>query len=177
LTISLASLVAGFSLIQHDVVIGIWSLTIGVLLLTMLISSNDWYRRGRRSKPGSVEAVMNRDVVIVPPSLNVQDFINRVLKNNRFTSFPVAEEGRLHGLILLSELKSVPRERWPDLTARDVMRPVDESMFIATTAPVAEAAALLASNGIGRAAVIDSAGLVVGYLSESDLNAGRRPIL
>ncbi|MGH9765362.1 MAG: CBS domain-containing protein, partial [Blastocatellia bacterium] len=57
---------------------------------------------------------------------------------------------------------------WATLKARDVMRPVDDSMFINSTAPVAQAKSLLAKNGIGRAAVLDASGVVVGYISQSD---------
>jgi CBS domain-containing protein len=112
---------------------------------------------------------MSRDVVMVAPDLKVQDFIDKVLRNNRFTSFPVAVDGKLHGLIVLEELKGVPREKWAGLTTAEVMKPVDESMFIRAGAAVAQAKSLLSRNGIGRAAVLDDRGLVVGYISRSDV--------
>jgi CBS domain containing-hemolysin-like protein len=73
-------------------------------------------------------------------------------------------------MLLLQELKQVPRERWSDLTAAQVMRPVDDSMFVAAGVPVAEARARLASNGLGRAVVLDSNGLIVGYVSLRDID-------
>src|SRR5262252_3070161 len=167
LTISFASIVCGIWWLNKDLVISMWSLTIGVLLLVMLVSS----RRtpvGRRPKPGSVEEVMTREVVVIRPEIKVQEFVDGVLRNNHFTSFPVGANRRLHGMLLLQELKQVPRERWRDLTAAQVMRPVDESMFVAAQARVAEAKAKLASNGLGRAVVLDSNGLIVGYLSLRD---------
>jgi Zn-dependent protease len=166
LTISLALLVYGLIAIRTDIVFGLWSLIIGLLLATMLLSQT---RGGRKPAPGTVEALMSRDVVMVSPEIRVQDFITTVLKNNRFTSFPVAVDGRLHGLILLEELKRVPREKWPAITAGEVMKPVDDSMFINARATVAEAKSLLSRNGIGRAAVLDGKGLVVGYISKSDV--------
>ena len=169
LTISMALLFSGVYLIFVDIVTGLWCLIIGLLLATMLVSSRRKAAGGRPPAPGTVEEVMTHEVVTVAPSLNVQDFIDKVLRNNRFTSFPVALEGRLHGLILLEELKNFPPEKWPSLTAGEVMRPIDQSMFIAARAPVGEARSLLERNGIGRAAVVDSSGLLIGYVTTGDV--------
>jgi len=169
MTISLALLVSGVLMIGKDIVTGLWSLIIGLLLATMLVSQTRGNRGGRKPLPGTVESLMSRDVVMVAPEIRIQDFVDKVLRNNRFTSFPVAVEGRLHGLIVLDELKRVPREEWPLLTAGEVMKPVDDSMFLKATASVAEAKSLLSRNGIGRAAVLDGRGRVVGYISKSDV--------
>jgi Zn-dependent protease len=147
----------------------LWCMTIGVIMAIMLGTS-----RGRaygvwRVKRGTVEDVMNTDVVLVPPEMKVQDFIDKVLQNNRHTSFPVAREKRLHGLLLLEELKSYPRDEWPTLKASDVMRPVDSSMFISAMMPVGEAKGVLACNGLGRAVVLDTRGFIVGYVSLQDV--------
>src|SRR5262249_19743710 len=69
----------------------------------------------------------------------IEEFINKILNNNHHTSFPVVSDGRLHGFLLLSELKAIPSERWPALEARQVMRPVDNSMFVNSTATIAQA--------------------------------------
>jgi Zn-dependent protease/CBS domain-containing protein len=149
----------------------LWCMTIGVIMALMLGTS-----RGRaygvwRVKRGTVEDVMNTDVVLVSPDMKVQDFIDRVLQNNRHTSFPVARDKRLHGLLLLEELKSYPPDEWPTLKASDVMRPVDSSMFISSMMPVGEAKGVLACNGLGRAVVLDTRGLIVGYVSLQDLGS------
>ena len=170
LTISMALLFSGVYLIFVDIVTGLWCLIIGLLLATMLVSSRRKATGGRTAAPGTVEEVMTHEVVTVAPTIKVQDFINTVLRNNRFTSFPVALEGRLHGLILLEELKQYPPDRWPDLTASQVMRPIDQSMFIAARTPVGEARSLLERNGIGRAAVVGPSGLLVGYLTVKDFD-------
>ena len=169
LTISFASIVCGIWWLNKDLVISMWSLTIGVLLLVMLVSTQR-LPTGRRPAPGSVEEIMTREVVVVRPDIKVQEFVDGVLRNNHFTSFPVGANRRLHGMLLLQELKQVPREKWSDLTAAQVMRPVDDSMFVAARAPVAEAKARLAGNGLGRAVVLDSNGLIVGYVSLRDLD-------
>lgn len=158
-----------YTFLFKDFITGVWCVTIGVVIALMLATADGRSRGVWRVQRGTVEDVMNRDVVLISPDMKVADFINKVLKNNRHTSFPVASDKRLHGLLLLEELKSVAREDWPRLTARDCMRPVDESMFISVLTPVAEARARVESNGLGRAVVLDSRGLIVGYVSLRDI--------
>jgi len=151
---------------------------VGLMIALMLGTTEGRSRGAWRVKRGTVEDVMNRDVVQIPPDMKVTDFINKVLNNNHHTSFPVVQERRLHGMLLLEELKQVPREDWSRLEAREVMRPVDAAMFIDSNMPIAQAQSVLANNGLGRAVVLDSNGLIVGYVSLRDVsrtatNAGK----
>jgi CBS domain-containing protein len=140
-------------------------------MIALMLGTTEGRNRGPwRVKRGTVEDVMNRDVVQIPPEMKVTDFINKVLNNNHHTSFPVVQERRLHGMLLLEALKQVPREDWPRLEAREVMRPVDGSMFINSSTPIPDAKSMLSNNGLGHAVVLDSNGLIVGYLSLRDLS-------
>jgi CBS domain-containing protein len=152
---------------------GIWLLTVGLIIALMLGTTEGRNFGSWRVKRGTVEDVMKRDVVQVPPTMKVSDFVNKVLSNNHYTSFPVVDNRRLHGLLLLDELKSVPKAQWPQLLARDVMRPVNDAMFMNINTPLAQAASLLQSNGIGRAIVLDANGYIAGYVSLNDLAATR----
>jgi Zn-dependent protease/CBS domain-containing protein len=170
LMIAITLVVAGiYSFLYQEWITGLWSVIIGLMIALLLGTSEGRTRGVWRVKRGTVEDVMNPDVVLVPPNMRVSDFIDNVLKNNHHSSFPVARERRLHGLLLLEELKSVPRERWPHLEVSSVMRPVDGSMFIDSVAPVERAKAALKANGLGRAVVLDSNGLIIGYVSLRDL--------
>ena len=155
-----------------DWVMGMWMMIVGLMIALMLGTTEGRSRGVWRVKRGTVEDVMNRDVVQIPPGMKVNDFISKVLKNNHHTSFPVVQERRLHGLLLLDELKQVPREDWSRLEAREVMRPVDASMFINANTPIVQAQSILSSNGLGRAIVLDSGGLIVGYVSLRDIGVG-----
>jgi Zn-dependent protease/predicted transcriptional regulator len=157
----------------REKITGIMSVLVGVIIALMLGSTEGRAVGQRRAKRGTVEEVMNRDVVLISPDMKVDDFVNGVLNHNRHTSFPVARDNRLHGLLMLEELKAVPREDWPRLFARDVMRPVDEAMFISAAATIPAAEAKLAKNGLGRAVVLDSNGKIVGYVTLHDIKKGR----
>ena len=172
LMIAITLIAAGiysFMMVPDYGITGLWMTIIGLMIALMLGTTEGRTRGVWRVKRGTVEDVMNRDVVQIPPGMKVTDFINKVLSNNHHTSFPVVQERRLHGMLLLDELKQVPREQWPGLEAREVMRPVDGSMFLDANTPIAEAQSMLSNNRLGRAVVLDSNGLIVGYVSLRDV--------
>lgn len=169
IAITLAALGIAYFLLV-DWVWGMWMMIVG-LMVGLMLGTTEGRRRGVwRVKRGTVEDVMNRDVVQIPPEMKVTDFINRVLRNNHHTSFPVVQARRLHGMLLLDELKQVPREEWSRLEARDVMRPVDASMFIDVNMPIPQAQSILSKSVLGRAVVLDGNGLIVGYVSLRDVS-------
>ena len=176
LMIAITLIVAGiffFILFPDYGITGLWMMIIGLMIGLMLGTTEGRSRGVWRVKRGTVEDVMNRDVVQIPPNMKVTDFINKVLNNNHHTSFPVVLERRLHGMLLLEELKQTPREEWSRLEAREVMRPVNASMFINANTPIPQAQSMLATNGLGRAVVLDSNGFIVGYVSLRDVSKVR----
>jgi Zn-dependent protease/CBS domain-containing protein len=176
LMIALTLIAAGiysFIMVPDYGITGLWMMIVGLMIALMLGTTEGRSRGVWRVKRGTVEDVMNRDVVQIPPEMKITDFINKVLNNNHHTSFPVVQERRLHGMLLLDELKQVPREEWSRLEAREVMRPVDGSMFIKASTPIPEAKSILSNNELGRAVVLDSNGLIVGYVSLHDVGKSR----
>ena len=76
---------------------------------------------------------------------------------------------RLHGILSLASLREVPQEKWQELIVRDVMEPIDESLFITVRASIEHARRKLKMNSLGFLAVIDQDGLLVGHLNAKDL--------
>jgi Zn-dependent protease len=156
-----------------DWVMGMWMMVVGLIVALMLGTTEGRAHGVWRVRRGTVEDVMNRDVVQVPPEMKVGDFITKVLENNHHTSFPVVGDRRLHGMLFLEDMKSVSREMWSSLEVREVMRPVDDSMFINLNMPIRQAQQAVTKSGLGRAIVLDGNGFVAGYVSLGDLNKGR----
>ena len=159
-----------FIMVPDYGITGLWMMIIGLMIALMLGTTEGRNRGVWRARRGTVEDVMNRDFVQIPPEMKITDFINKVLNNNHHTSFPVVQERRLHGMLLLDDLKQAPREDWSGLEAREVMRPVDGSMFIDSSTPIPEAKSILLNNRLGHAVVLDSNGLIVGYVSLRDVS-------
>jgi Zn-dependent protease/CBS domain-containing protein len=158
-----------------------WLLVLGVFLKSA--AENDYRYRERQSADeqtrrddgkqwdvdGTVGAVMRSPAVSVPPELSVAEFIDQILAAHRHTHFPVARDGRLHGVLSLDRLREEPQEKWERLTVGEVMNPIDESLFITVRASVEHARHKLNMNRLGFLAVIDQDGLLIGHLNAKDL--------
>jgi len=164
----------------QDFMVAAWLLIVG----TFLKSAAESDYRNRRSRadedacqpsnefitmPGTVGAIMNSPAVSLAPELRVSEFIDHVLPANRHVNFPVAQEGRLHGILSLKRLREVPRERWEQTVIRDVMEPIHEDFFIPARASLKHAQHKLKVNQLGYLAVIDQDGLLVGSLNAADI--------
>ncbi|MCG3163576.1 MAG: putative zinc metalloprotease Rip3 [Acidobacteria bacterium] len=165
----------------QDFVVAIWLLVLGVFLKSA--AESDYRHReqqfaSEQTQPhdrkqwegsGAVGAVMQSPVVSVTPDLSVAEFIDRILTTHRHTIFPVARDGRLHGVLSLAKLREEPREKWEKLTIGEVMEPIDESLFITVRASVEHAQHKLKMNSLGFLAVIDQDGFLIGHLNAKDL--------
>ena len=158
-----------------------WLLVLGVFLKSA--AENDYRYREQQSAgeqtrrddgkqwdiDGTVGAVMRSPAVSVPPELSVAEFIDQILAAHRHTHFPVARDGRLHGVLSLNRLREEPQEKWERLTIGEVMDPIDESLFITVRASLEHARHKLDMNSLGFLAVIDQDGLLIGHLNAKDL--------
>jgi Zn-dependent protease/CBS domain-containing protein len=154
-----------------DWVMGMWMIIVG-LIVALMLGTTEGHAHGMwRARRGTVEDVMNRDVVQIPPEMKVGDFIKKVLENNHHTTFPVARDRRLHGMLFLEDMKTTSRDELTSLEVREVMRPVNDSMFIHINTTLQQAEQAVSRNGLGRAVVLDSNGFIAGYVSSSDLKS------
>jgi len=164
----------------QDFLVAAWLLIVGVFLKTA--AENDYRNRKQRASedtiypqneqvttPGTVGAVMNAPAVSIIPELRISEFVDRILPSNRFTNFPVAIEGRLHGVLSLQRLREVPSERWEQTIIRDVMEPISEELFITARASLEHAQRKLRVNRLGFLAVVDQNGMLVGSLNAADV--------
>ena len=111
----------------------------------------------------SVEDAMLMPVSIEPDS-DVMKFVDHVLPFHRQTIFPVAKNRQLYGILLLEDLKKLPREAWRETKIQAVMRPITPDYFIESNVSLVEARELMRVNGIGALGVIDAKGNLVGFL-------------
>ncbi len=142
---------------------GLWAVLVGLFLLG---AATNVVRSARA--PATVGDVMAAPVAI-EPDLEISRFIDEILPLHRQTSFPVAHNRRLLGILSLEDLKKIPRDQWRNRRARDVMRTVNSSLFIRESAPMAAAREVMQRNGLGALAVIADSGELVGYLRNGRL--------
>jgi CBS domain-containing protein len=158
-----------FELFAGDVVDGIWIAFIGLFLLSAGSSeeAGTTIKALLRSVP--VSAAMTSQVVTVPDWLTVEQFLESVAPQHRFTTYPVHDlSGKLTGLVRLSELMRVASSNRGQKRLSDCGRPISQ---VPTTRPGEELAALIDRLGGAsdqRVLVFDH-GQLVGIVSPADV--------
>ena len=102
--------------------------------------------------------------VVVAPETTLLHLVDHILPMHRQAVFPVARDHQLYGMLLLEDMKPIPRDRWVKTRAQDVMRPVMREHFVGTSASFGEAKNVMQENGIGAVAVLNANGDLVGFL-------------
>jgi len=77
-------------------------------------------------------------------------------------------DGRVTGLLTVTDLKKVPREEWPTTSARNAMVPAGEVATVEPATPANEAVRLMAERDVHQLPVIEGAQLV-GILTRGDV--------
>jgi Zn-dependent protease len=149
---------------------GFWSVLVGLFLFDAAYSVVKHVRVRLRNV---VSEAMSAPYSI-EPDLLISNLINSVLPMHRQVAFPVAQNQRLHGMLSLEDLKSLPRERWHLTRARDVMRPIAPRFFVEPNATLDYAQELMKRNGIGSVAVVGRTGELVGFLQTGKFKRKKR---
>jgi len=154
----------------HAYFMGLWSVLVGLFLLDAAVSV---VRQSQSLRTAIVSDAMSPPFAL-EPDLLVSRFIDEVLPLHRQTAFPVASNGRLHGIISLQDLKSLPRESWRVKRACDVMRPIAPQMFVTQTTTLMHARELMQTNGVGSLAIVDQKGDLIGFLQSGTLRVRKK---
>lgn len=144
---------------------GFWTILVGIFLFD---AARGIIKQVNEFENLSVEEAMQLPVTVEPES-SVMQFVDTILPLHRQTIFLVAEKKQFYGVLMLEDLKKLPRDDWPKTKIRQAMRPVAPEYFVETTAPLTEAKLLMRENGIGVLGVINTHGELVGFLQRGRL--------
>jgi len=138
---------------------GLWSVLVGLFLW-------DASRATVKSSTAGSHTVSEAMVapISVEPDTLISHFVDAILPTHLRAAMPVAQGPRLHGILTLKDLKSLPRERWHLTRVREVMRPIGPLLFVEPSTPLMQAERLMRENGAGALAVVNSAGDLIGFL-------------
>jgi len=149
---------------------GLWSALVGLFLFDAAYSV---VKHSREQNRHVVSDAMSAPFSIEPDTL-ISQLIDTILPLHRQTAFPVALHRRLHGILSLEDLKSLPREKWHQTRARDVMRPIAPRFFVQPNATLEFAKELMSRNGVKSLAVVGKNGELVGFLQNGKFKRQRR---
>lgn len=146
---------------------GIWIAFIGWFLL-QAAQAEATHAILRQAFEGlTVREVMTPDPEAVPPSMSVEDFLQRAGGPRGHSTYPVIEGGRLAGMVSLRLAGRVRPEERSRTAIADVMVPRGDVPTISPETGIEETLQRL-QEGPGRALVTED-GAVAGILSRSDL--------
>jgi Zn-dependent protease len=144
---------------------GGWTIIVGLFLLDAAVKVVKGVKDTRLLTVGDAMS----PPIAIEPGLTVSRLVDDVLPLHRQTSFPVAIKGRLHGILSLVDLKSLPRERWANTPVQTVMHPIGPGFFVLPSTTLEAARELMKENGVGSIAVIDAHGQLIGFLQSGKI--------
>ena len=163
--ISITLIVVGLyiALGRRDFFTGLWTVVVGIFLLD---SATGIIKQTNDDELTTVSEVMSLPFAILPED-NVLHFVDNILPLYRQTTFLVAENKHLYGILTLEDLKTLDHSDWHKTKIQAVMRPITPDYFVESDSFLADARQLMRQNGIGALGVIDENGELVGFLQRN----------
>lgn len=153
------------ALMNGDFLTGLWTILVGFFLLD---SASEII-----GQVGDLEKLIVEDVMQLPisvtPETTVMQFVDTILPVHRRSIFLVAKDRQLYGVLMLEDLKKLPREDWRKTQIQTVMRLITADYFVESDTFLNDANTLMRENGIGALGVIDKKGSLVGFLQKGRL--------
>jgi len=139
---------------------GGWSILVGLFLLD---TAAKVVKSAQNTRLLTASDVMSHSIAL-DPAMTITKLIDDVLPLHRQTSFPVAVNGRAHGILALEDLKSLPREEWHTTQVKNVMRTINPQLFVDASVTLESAKELMKNNGTGSLVVVNTQGELIGFL-------------
>ena len=148
---------------------GIWFIFIGWFLAQAAEASYRQLIVRRILEDVRAADAMTRSPETVHADLMLDELVSDYFLTRRYNAFPIEDEyGGLIGLITLSQVKGVARDRWPVTRVRDVMMKVSEAATVRPDDSLATALSRMEHAGLGRALVV-AGGQLVGVITRGDV--------
>jgi Zn-dependent protease/CBS domain-containing protein len=115
-----------------------------------------------------VARVMTEEVDSVPPDMTLDQAVHDYIMGRNHPAFPVIEGGRVLGLLCVSDVRGIPREEWPRVTARQAASALSEHNTVPPTTDAWEALVRMSGGNCGRLLVVEN-GALRGIISRTDI--------
>ncbi len=116
----------------------------------------------------TVRQLMRRTGASVTPDLPVAQLVHDYLVPAENRSVAVMRDGEFAGVVSMTDVRSLPFDRWETTKVGEIMTPADATTVVGPEEPLAEAFERLAKLDVGQLPVIED-GALVGMLSRRDV--------
>jgi Zn-dependent protease/predicted transcriptional regulator len=171
--------VLGFMIITFGIVLiffgdfinGMWLAFIGWFLQSSAQASYTQLVLETSIKGIKVRDIMNKDIVDVTRDTTLQDLVDDYFMKYRFGRFPVIENlktKKLMGIISIHDVKSIPREEWPNTYVGSIVKKVTEEEKVDGAIEMSEAIKRMTKNNLSHLVVMFGDRLE-GIITKSDI--------
>jgi Zn-dependent protease/CBS domain-containing protein len=162
--------VAVWELFAGSFISAMWLFLIGMFLQK---ASQASYRQVviRAALAGEqVKRFMHSGPITVPPGISIQQLVDDYIYRYHFKMFPVVtSDDRLEGCITTRDVKSIPREEWPQHRVEEVVKPCSDANTISPDADALNALSKMQETGQSRLLVTDRDRHLLAVVSIKDL--------
>lgn len=148
---------------------GIWFVIIGFFLKSAAHHSYEHVVINSFLSDQTVDKIMSTNVISVASNISVTELINNYFLHYHFDSFPVTSEGRTVGIIKMTDVKKVLKDKWPLTLVAEIMQKEVSTLTIAPEDGIEKVLQKMARENKGWFLVVDTDGLNVGILTRTDI--------
>ena len=156
------------SLLFSSMFNGLWFLLMGLFIKRSAEANMNSILIGEALEGVKVGDIMTRDVHTVGPNFTIQRLVDEYFMTYKHGGFPVLYEGQLVGLVTEHDIRQIHREKWRQVTVRDIMKPAEELVTVTPESKASDALLLMSKEEIGRLPVVEKKHLV-GLITRSDI--------
>jgi Zn-dependent protease/predicted transcriptional regulator len=147
---------------------GLWTILIGWFLYAAAVGSYQQLALRRTVEGVPVARLMRRAAPAVPANAPIDQVIDRFMQSPGDRCQMVADDGKLAGLVCMSDLAKVPRSDWSTRTVGEIMTPLSSLALATPSEDMSEALSKLATGDVDQLPVIEQ-GEVRGVLRRADI--------
>jgi Zn-dependent protease/predicted transcriptional regulator len=161
-------ILGGVQIFRGDLIGGIWFIFIGMFLRGLSQRGYEEVIVRRTLENVPVREIMTREVVSVAANLSLYELIYHYFLQYPYRGFPVKDDGRILGMISLSQVKDIPPGEYPVLSVRDFVTRLNKDMVIAPEGTLDEAMKQMTQTDLDRLLVMQQ-GELVGLITRKSL--------
>jgi Zn-dependent protease/predicted transcriptional regulator len=147
---------------------GLWLAFIGWFLLTAAQATLQQAAVVRLLRGVRVEDIMASDCTVVDPATSLRTVVDDLILRTGRRCVMVQTDHRVLGLLTPRDVRGVEQSRWSDLTAGDVMRPIEQLRTVTPEMAVSDALDAMVRDDVNQLPVVDR-GLLRGIVSRGQI--------
>jgi CBS domain-containing protein len=154
--------------LQGNLVGGVWLSAIAWFLHNAASSSQEQMVFETRLSKVRAGDVVTPDEMTVPPGLSVADLVDNYLLPGNRRAISVTDNGRLVGIVTVSDVQRVPHEQRAKVPVAQIMGGRDGMVSVRADQSVQDAVEILTERDLDQLPVLDGS-RVIGLLTRGDV--------